>query len=454
MAMAVSVEGVLSASTLAGQSPACQSPCSRRPRAEGPSPGGYRAFVIAFLLIRPPQPQEPIELLVASTSTASRASPRARATRSSPTRVPTPSPSCAWRAGATRTGVAVAVFPELGLSGYSIEDLLLQDAVLDEVEAALAEIVAASASTAAGAGVRRAAAAPAPDLQLRGGRAPRGGSSGSCPSPTRRTTGSSTSAGRSPRARTSAAGRSGSGRRTCRSAWTCSSRPRTCRAWCCTRRSARTCGCRSRRAREAALAGRHGAGEPVRQPDHRGPGRGPQAAVPLGLGTLPGRLRLRRRGPGRVEHRPVLGRPDHDLRERHAAGRDRALPARGRRGARRRRPGPAAAGAAADGHVRRQPPRQRPAHLGVPERRPSSSNRRPPTWGCAAPSSASRSCPPTPTGWRWTATIWPNPPGWAGRIGWVGQVGLAVRQVAGIGRTPRCPVRLGRRRPRTASTAA
>ncbi|MFE0688080.1 NAD(+) synthase [Streptomyces xiamenensis] len=42
-------------------------------------------------------------------------------------------------------GAAVAVFPELCLSGYSIEDLLLQDAVLDEVEAALATVVAASA---------------------------------------------------------------------------------------------------------------------------------------------------------------------------------------------------------------------------------------------------------------------------------------------------------------------
>ncbi|MFI7024700.1 NAD(+) synthase [Micromonospora sp. NPDC049900] len=42
-------------------------------------------------------------------------------------------------------GVAVAVFPELGLCGYSIEDLLLQDAVLDEVEAALAHLVAESA---------------------------------------------------------------------------------------------------------------------------------------------------------------------------------------------------------------------------------------------------------------------------------------------------------------------
>jgi NAD+ synthase (glutamine-hydrolysing) len=42
-------------------------------------------------------------------------------------------------------GVAVAVFPELTLSGYSLEDLLLQDALLDAVVDALAEIVAASA---------------------------------------------------------------------------------------------------------------------------------------------------------------------------------------------------------------------------------------------------------------------------------------------------------------------
>ena len=41
-------------------------------------------------------------------------------------------------------GVALAVFPELGLSGYSIEDLLLQDPVLDGVEDALATVVEAS----------------------------------------------------------------------------------------------------------------------------------------------------------------------------------------------------------------------------------------------------------------------------------------------------------------------
>jgi NAD+ synthase (glutamine-hydrolysing) len=38
-------------------------------------------------------------------------------------------------------GVAVVVLPELTLTGYSIEDLLHQDAVLDEVEAALATVV-------------------------------------------------------------------------------------------------------------------------------------------------------------------------------------------------------------------------------------------------------------------------------------------------------------------------
>ena len=42
-------------------------------------------------------------------------------------------------------GVGLAVFPELTLCGYSIEDLLLQDTLLDAVEEALLEVVAASA---------------------------------------------------------------------------------------------------------------------------------------------------------------------------------------------------------------------------------------------------------------------------------------------------------------------
>ena len=42
-------------------------------------------------------------------------------------------------------GVAIAVFPELGLTGYSLEDLVLQDPLLDAVESALGDIVDASA---------------------------------------------------------------------------------------------------------------------------------------------------------------------------------------------------------------------------------------------------------------------------------------------------------------------
>lgn len=45
-----------------------------------------------------------------------------------------------------RQAVAVAVFPELGLSGYSISDLLQQGTLLDAVEDAIAAIIAGSAT--------------------------------------------------------------------------------------------------------------------------------------------------------------------------------------------------------------------------------------------------------------------------------------------------------------------
>lgn len=43
-------------------------------------------------------------------------------------------------------GAAVAVFPELCLSGYAIDDLLLQDVLLDAVEAAIARVLAETAT--------------------------------------------------------------------------------------------------------------------------------------------------------------------------------------------------------------------------------------------------------------------------------------------------------------------
>ena len=46
---------------------------------------------------------------------------------------------------ASEAGAAVALFPELGLSAYAIDDLLQQDALLDAVEVALAHLLAASA---------------------------------------------------------------------------------------------------------------------------------------------------------------------------------------------------------------------------------------------------------------------------------------------------------------------
>jgi NAD+ synthase (glutamine-hydrolysing) len=45
---------------------------------------------------------------------------------------------------ADAAGVAVLVFPELGLTGYSIDDLLQQDALLDAVEAAIQTLATAS----------------------------------------------------------------------------------------------------------------------------------------------------------------------------------------------------------------------------------------------------------------------------------------------------------------------
>ncbi len=47
--------------------------------------------------------------------------------------------------GLSERGVALAVFPELSVSGYAIDDLLLQDVLLDRTEDALASVVEASA---------------------------------------------------------------------------------------------------------------------------------------------------------------------------------------------------------------------------------------------------------------------------------------------------------------------
>ena len=120
-------------------------------------------------------------------------------------------------------------------------------------------------------------------------------------------------------------------------------------------------------------------------------------------------VRLRRGRSGRVDHRPGLGRPDHGLRVRRPAGGERALPRRAAAHRRRRRPRPDPPGAAAPGHLRRQP---RGLGLTVATRRRAAFRTvgfelAPPTGDIGLRRKRrplSRSCPTTSSGWRWTAT--------------------------------------------------
>ena len=108
----------------------------------------------------------------------------------------------------------------------------------------------------------------------------------------------------------------------------------------CTSRSARTCGCRSRRAPTARWPARR-CSRTCRRATSRSARPTTGAAVRGAVRAHDRRLPLHRGRARRVDHRPGLGRPGADLRERRAAGRVRAL--RGRRAAdcRRRRPRPA-----------------------------------------------------------------------------------------------------------------
>ena len=81
-----------------------------------------------------------------------------------------------------------------------------------------------------------------------------------------------------------------------------------------------------------------------------------RTAGPQRQRTLQRGLRLLRRRPGGVDHRPVLGRPDDGLRVRRPAGGERAVPRWAAPDRRRRRPRPDPPGTAAPGHPRRQPP--------------------------------------------------------------------------------------------------
>ena len=212
---------------------------------------------------------------------------------------------------------------------------------------AVVDVVAASRRPAAGAGRRRAAALPQPDLQHRGGDSPRCGAgrgaevlSADLPRVLR----APPDRPRRRRARRDPS----SGATTFRSARPAVRRRRPTRASCCTSRSARTCGCRYHRARR-----------------RRWPGATVLANLsgsPITIGRADDRKLLARSasarclaayvyaaaGEGESTHRPGLGRSDDDLRERRAAGRIRALSQGRAAQCRRRRHRAAACRAAAD----------------------------------------------------------------------------------------------------------
>ena len=150
---------------------------------------------------------------------------------------------------------------------------------------------------------------------------------------------------------------------------------------------------------------RDGAGQPLRQPDHRRPRRGPPAAGAQRQRAVPRGVRLRRRRPGRVDHRPVAGTARRwSTSAATCSPRASGSPTAPRDDGRRRRPRPDPPGAAAAGHLRRQPAHPRRPDRRVPHRRVRARSRRPATSACAARSTGSRSCPTTPSGSRWTAT--------------------------------------------------
>ena len=251
-------------------------------------------------------------------------------------------------------GVAVAVFPELSMCGYSLDDLFLQDTLLESVEAAVAEVVAGSADLTpvlvVGAPLVHGTRVLNCAVVIHRGRilgvAPKSylptyrefyERRWFAPGDDRRgSTITINGDGGAVRARPDLRGHGRAGAEA-------------------VRRDLRGHVGADPAERGGRAGGCDGARQPVRQPDHRRARRGPSAAGPLGELALLGGVRLLGRGPGRVHDRPELGRPDDGLRVRRPAGRERAVPRRAAAHGRRRRPRPDPPGALPAGHVRRQP---------------------------------------------------------------------------------------------------
>ena len=248
------------------------------------------------------------------------------------------------------------VFPELCLSAYAIDDLLFQDALLDAVERQIDRLIDASRELFAGLRRRRAAALAGAALQLRAWSIHRGRLLGVVPK---------IYPAELPRILRAAAFHLGRGdARPVDRRWP-GTRRRSA-SICCSRatghgrrspsmsRSARICGCRSRRAPMRRCGRGRDPAQPVGQQHHDRQGGDAPPAVRVAIVALHRRLCLFGRRRRRVDDRPRLGRPGRHLRDRRPARRDRALLRRSRDGGRRCRSRPHPPGADAHQHLRRQ----------------------------------------------------------------------------------------------------
>ena len=289
----------------------------------------------------------------------------------------------------------LAVFPELGLSAYSNEDLFQQDALLDASLAALQTLVAAS---------RELPLALAAGLPLRaddrlfncGVLVHRGRILGAVPKsylPNYREFYEKRHFAPAAQAVSSSAATAGPGRAVRRRPAVRGQRPARLRA---ARRDLR--GPLGAVAAEHARRARRGDGarEPLGERHHGGQGGLSPPALRLAVREMRRGLSLLGRRAGRIDDGPGLGRPRADLRERRAACGVDALSARAWADHRGPRPRPPAPGARTADELRRQRTGARRPGARVPPHRFRDRRARR-THPAASPrSSASRTCRPIP----------------------------------------------------------
>ena len=220
---------------------------------------------------------------------------------------------------AARGKAVLAVFPELGLSAYTCEDLFHQHALLDGCRGSAWRLlqdhqVAAPGSPWWACRWRSRTSSTTARRWFAGG-----GSSAWCPRPTCRTTASSTRGASSrpptygPREAIGWLGRAAPSATTC-----CSGSVRAGGAafapstW----RSARTSGCRCRPPRSPRSPAPPCSSTSRPRTSRGRQGRLSPRAGGQPVGALPGGVPLQRRGAGRIHHRPGVGRPRAHLRER------------------------------------------------------------------------------------------------------------------------------------------